>query len=159
MESFAIDGTEGKDLPYYHVDAFTDEAFTGNPAGVVLGAEGLPDSVLQAIAAENNLSETAFVLREYDNKLRLRWFTPIVEVDLCGHATLAAAYVLFRQQQENKVAPVRLEFRTRSGTLEVQHVGDRLVLNFPSLELAPAGAEDCSWLRTDITRTQGNTRE
>jgi predicted PhzF superfamily epimerase YddE/YHI9 len=76
-------------LPYWVVDAFTDRLFAGNPAAVVLPEAALPDGLMQQIAAENNLSETAFAVREGDG-FRLRWFTPTVEVDLCGHATLAA---------------------------------------------------------------------
>jgi PhzF family phenazine biosynthesis protein len=82
-------------IPYYQVDAFTSRVFSGNPAGVCLLADWLPDVLLQSLAAENHLSETAFVIQR-DSVCDLRWFTPTLEMDLCGHATLAAAHVLFR---------------------------------------------------------------
>src|ERR1700756_3134532 len=81
-------------IPYYHVDAFTAELFGGNPAGVCVLSSPLDDSIMQKIAAENRHSETAFVVRRSDGDFDLRWFTPEVEDDLCGHATLASAYVL-----------------------------------------------------------------
>ncbi|MDB3979629.1 PhzF family phenazine biosynthesis isomerase, partial [Pseudomonadales bacterium] len=81
-------------LPYFLIDAFTDQAFTGNPAAVYVLNEPLSDVLMQKIAAEMNLSETAFVLQDR-NATRLRWFTPTTEVDLCGHATLASAHALF----------------------------------------------------------------
>src|SRR5271168_5196833 len=82
-------------LPLYQVDAFADRLFGGNPAAVVPLTEWLPDATMQAIAAENNLSETAFFVRE-DEAYAIRWFTPATEADLCGHATLASAYVISR---------------------------------------------------------------
>src|SRR2546423_3664373 len=100
-------------LPYYHVDAFTDQLFRGNPAGVCPLAQWLPDEILQSIAAENNLSETAF-FRRAPEFFELRWFTPTVEVDLCGHATLAPAHVLF-VELGHPANTVR--FQTRSGLL------------------------------------------
>ena len=78
-------------IPYYQVDAFTSRVFSGNPAGVCLLADWLPDALLQSIAAENNLAETAFIVPR-DSLFHLRWFTPALEMDLCGHATLAAAH-------------------------------------------------------------------
>ena len=115
-------------LPLYQVDAFTSRLFGGNPAAVVLLDEWLPDEVLAAIAAENNLSETAFVLPRPDI-VPLRWFTPAVEVDLCGHATLGSAQVLFRH-----VFPAldRLTFDTKSGHLMVTKNGDLLSMDFPA---------------------------
>jgi len=115
-------------LPMFQIDAFTDHLFGGNPAAVVLLESWLPDKVLAAIAAENNLSETAFVIPGPD-EIPLRWFTPTVEVDLCGHATLAAAYVLFRH-----FAPSadRLTFATRSGNVAVTADAHRLTLDFPA---------------------------
>ena len=83
-------------IPIYQVDAFTNERFKGNPAAVCPLDSWLPDAVMQNIAAENNLAETAFVVAE-GNEYEIRWFTPTVEVDLCGHATLASAYVLFNE--------------------------------------------------------------
>ena len=82
-------------IPLYQIDAFAERPFTGNPAAVCPLDAWLPDDVMQAIAAENNLSETAFFVPEGEF-YRLRWFTPLTEVDLCGHATLASAYVVFR---------------------------------------------------------------
>jgi PhzF family phenazine biosynthesis protein len=102
-------------IPYYHVDAFTDELFAGNPAGVCILSAFLDDSVMQKIAAENRHSETAFVVPRADGDFDLRWFTPKIEDDLCGHATLAAAYVL--TLRKHNVWPVR--FHTRSGMVTV----------------------------------------
>ena len=115
-------------LPIYQVDAFTDRVFGGNPAAVVLLDEWLPDAMLQGIAAENNLAETAFVIPRGD-ELPLRWFTPEVEIDLCGHATLASGHVLFRY-----VMPERneLKFMSNSGALRVLREGDLLGLDFPA---------------------------
>ncbi|MNU21899.1 putative isomerase YddE [compost metagenome] len=116
-------------LNLYHVDAFTSEVFKGNPAAVCPLAEWLPDDVLQHIAAENNLPETAFYLIS-NNKVEIRWFTPTVEVDLCGHATLAAAFVLYHcEHYESDI----IEFYSpRSGNLPVTVQQDKLVLNFPT---------------------------
>ncbi|HYR57935.1 MAG TPA: PhzF family phenazine biosynthesis isomerase, partial [Chthoniobacteraceae bacterium] len=83
-------------VPYFQVDAFTSRVFGGNPAGVCPLDAWLPDETLRDIAAENNLSETAFIVAR-DGAFDLRWFTPTIEVDLCGHATLAAAFVLFTE--------------------------------------------------------------
>ena len=117
-------------LPLYHIDAFvTEEPFSGNPAEVCPLAAWLPDAVMQAIAAENNLSETAFFVPE-DGDYRLRWFTPTTEVDLCGHATLASAFVIFRF-----LAPDlrNVRFRTeKAGTLAVGRDGELLALDFPA---------------------------
>jgi predicted PhzF superfamily epimerase YddE/YHI9 len=115
-------------LPIYQVDAFTTRLFGGNPAAVVPLDAWLTDDVMQAIAAENNLAETAFVMPRSDNA-PLRWFTPAIEVDLCGHATLATAHVLFRYHYPDAT---QLSFETRSGILRVTRVGDRLGLDLPS---------------------------
>ena len=115
-------------LPLYQVDAFTGRMFGGNPAAVVLLDEWLPDETLQAIAAENNLAETAFVIPRSEVS-PLRWFTPGMEVDLCGHATLATAYVLFRHRFPSLD---RIMFSTRSGNLIVARDGDLLSMDFPS---------------------------
>jgi PhzF family phenazine biosynthesis protein len=124
----------------YQVDAFTQRVFAGNPAAVCPLDEWLPDAVMQAIAAENNLSETAFFARE-EGGFRLRWFTPRVEVDLCGHATLASAWVLFNKLGHNADVAT---FITQSGVLEVERQGDLLVMDFPA---RPAAAvEPCSGL-------------
>ncbi|UCF37308.1 MAG: PhzF family phenazine biosynthesis protein [Acidobacteriota bacterium] len=115
-------------LPIYQVDAFTDQLFAGNPAAVVLLDRELPDKTLQQIAAENNLSETAFLLPGKE-VYSLRWFTPALEVDLCGHATLASAFVLF---QEKLTRGPEVRFETRSGVLKVRRDGDLMELDFPS---------------------------
>jgi PhzF family phenazine biosynthesis protein len=119
---------ESVNFPIYQIDAFTNRLFSGNPAAVVILKEWLPDDVLQNIAAENNLSETAFVIPREDTSL-LRWFTPTIEVDLCGHATLAAAHVLFGAHYPKAG---KLAFSTLSGILYVQRDGDRLSLDFPA---------------------------
>jgi PhzF family phenazine biosynthesis protein len=115
-------------IPYYQVDAFTDRLFSGNPAGVCLLTDWLPDAVLQSIAAENNLAETAFVVPR-GSHFDLRWFTPVMEMDLCGHATLAPAHVIFRHLGY-RGAEVR--FETRSGLLTVTRKDEILTLDFPS---------------------------
>lgn len=115
-------------LKLFQVDAFTSRVFGGNPAAVVPLDSWLPDETLQGIALENNLSETAFFVKE-PSGWRLRWFTPTQEVDLCGHATLAAAHVLFQH-----LAPgmEQVEFASRSGPLGVAREDDWLVMDFPS---------------------------
>jgi len=115
-------------IPYYQVDAFTARAFAGNPAGVCVLQQWLPDVVLQKIAAENNLSETAFFTKE-DDFFNLRWFTPAVEVDLCGHATLAAAFVLFNELGHGGDA---VKFQSRSGWLIAARRADLVELDFPA---------------------------
>jgi len=115
-------------LPLYQVDAFSAQSFGGNPAAVVPLERWLDDRTLQAIASENNLAETAFLVREASG-YRIRWFTPAVEVDLCGHATLAAAHVLFERLEPGLG---EVEFASRSGPLRVRHDGQRLALDFPS---------------------------
>jgi predicted PhzF superfamily epimerase YddE/YHI9 len=116
-------------IPLYQIDAFADRPFTGNPAAVCPLDAWLPDALMQAIAAENNLSETAFFVAE-DDAWRLRWFTPAAEVDLCGHATLASGYVIFRF-----LIPDRdhIVFRTqKAGDLVVSRQDELLALDFPS---------------------------
>lgn len=120
-------------LTQYQIDAFSPTIFSGNPAAVVPLSEWLPDTLLQAIAAENNLSETAFFAPEGEG-WRLRWFTPVAEVDLCGHATLASAHVLF---QHLGVTAERILFHTRSGELTVRRDGDRLEMDFPARSSTP----------------------
>ncbi len=116
------------EIPYFQVDAFTDRIFGGNPAGVCPLHEWLDDDVLQAIATENNLSETAFFVKAADS-YHLRWFTPVSEVDLCGHATLGTAHVLFRHLGHEGDT---VRFTTRSGVLVVRQAGPRLEMDFPS---------------------------
>lgn len=115
-------------MKYFVVDAFTDSLFKGNPAGVCLLDRELDSAVLQQIAFENNLFETAFLL-EKDGALLLRWFTPRVEIDLCGHATLATAFVYM-----NFVKPgaQEVEFKTKSGVLTVAREDGQYVMNFPA---------------------------
>ena len=116
-------------IPLYQIDAFATGPFTGNPAAVCPLDAWLPDAAMQAIAAENNLSETAFFVAEGDG-YRLRWFTPTTEVDLCGHATLASAYVVFRFLAPGRD---RVAFQTQqAGLLTVARDGDLLALDFPA---------------------------
>ncbi len=126
-------------LPIYQVDAFADRVFAGNPAAVVPLDSWLPDAQLQAIAAENNLAETAYFLRS-DDVFELRWFTPAVEVDLCGHATLATAFVIATLLEPGRD---RMDFVTRqAGTLTVTRDGDLFTLDFPSRPAEPIGSPD-----------------
>lgn len=143
-------------IPYFQVDAFTNRVFGGNPAGVCPLEAWLPDEVLREIAAENNLSETAFfVAREgaYD----LRWFTPTVEVDLCGHATLAAAFVLFT---ELGFPGPKVTFRTKVGELGATRAGARVSLDFPAWEArrceeVPANLADAlGWVPRELHKTR-----
>lgn len=113
----------------YHIDAFANKVFTGNPAAVCPLQEWLPDELLQQIAMENNLPETAFYLKNGDD-YEIRWFSPKAEVDLCGHATLASAYVLFTY--ENYMDNVLTFQSRRRGPLTVRREGDLIILNFPT---------------------------
>lgn len=115
-------------LPIYQVDAFTSKLFSGNPAAVCPLEYWLEEKVMQSIAAENNLAETAFFVKK-ENYFELRWFTPEAEVDLCGHATLASAFVIFNILKGEKE---KIIFQTKSGKLEVTKKNDLLVMNFPS---------------------------
>jgi predicted PhzF superfamily epimerase YddE/YHI9 len=123
-------------LLLFQVDAFTDRPFAGNPAAVCVLDRERDDAWLQSVASEMNLSETAFLLRE-DADWRLRWFTPTVEVDLCGHATLASAHALWEDGLADPAAP--LLFRTRSGALAAARRGLEIELDFPA---EPASAVD-----------------
>lgn len=126
-------------LPYYQIDAFADRLFAGNPAGVCLLDRWPSDELMQAIAAENNLSETAFLLGG-DGVYDLRWFTPAAEVDLCGHATLAGAHTVFEYLDPGRDT---VTFRTRaSGELRVDREDDMLVMDFPAVPPAPVAAAD-----------------
>lgn len=120
-------------LRLYQVDAFASRVFAGNPAAVVPLDAWLDDATLQAIATENNLSETAYTVPEGDG-FRLRWFTPNAEVDLCGHATLGTAYVLF---STGMATGERVSFETRSGTLVVTRDGEALAMDFPAVPSQP----------------------
>ena len=117
-------------LELFHVDAFASEPFHGNPAAVVPLKEWLSEDAMQAIAVENNLSETAFFVAAKHGEYVIRWFTPSVEVDLCGHATLASAYVICRELEPGLE---RVRFSTReAGNLAVRREGERLALDFPA---------------------------
>ncbi|SHJ52918.1 phenazine biosynthesis protein PhzF family [Tangfeifania diversioriginum] len=115
----------------FQIDAFTDNVFKGNPAAVVPLEKWLPDEVMQKIAMENNLSETAFFVPTH-NGYHIRWFTPLTEVNLCGHATLASAHVLFNHLGFNKK---EIKFESKTGELTVKKEGQFIVLNFPVSEL------------------------
>lgn len=123
-------------IPMYQIDAFADRVFAGNPAAVCPLEEWLDDATMQAIAAENNLAETAFFAREGD-EYRIRWFTPVLEVDLCGHATLASAFVLFTELEPDRTS---VTFASRSGGLTVTRDGARLTLDFPAIATEPCAA-------------------
>lgn len=115
-------------IPIYQVDAFTSNLFGGNPTAVCPLSEWIDPGLMQSIAAENNLSETAFFVKKNDF-YELRWFTPEIEVDLCGHATLASGFVLFNHLNYNEG---EINFETKSGRLMVQRSGDLITLNFPA---------------------------
>lgn len=125
----------------FHVDAFADKPFTGNPAGVLITKEPLPSSLMQQIAMEMNLSETAFVSPHKTRGFNLRWFTPTTEVKLCGHATLSAAHVLF--EREWVKADETIEFHSLSGVLKAHKDGAFIVLDFPKrvVKKVPTDAE------------------
>lgn len=125
-------------LPIYQVDAFTTQLFGGNPAAVCPLEQWLPDATMQRLAFENNLSETAFFVKEGE-QYHIRWFTPEFEIDLCGHATLASAYVIFN---ELKYPHNYITFTCKSGLLQVTKKGERIELNFPARMPEPAHAPD-----------------
>ena len=120
-------------MKQYIVDAFTDKVFAGNPAAVCVMDEWLQDDIMQKIAIENNLSETAFTVKE-NEKYHLRWFTPGGEVELCGHATLATAYVIFRFVEPDAE---KICFNTLSGILTVTKEQEMLTMDFPAFQLKP----------------------
>ncbi|MBF0237551.1 MAG: PhzF family phenazine biosynthesis protein [SAR324 cluster bacterium] len=120
-------------ISLYQIGAFTSRLFSGNPAAVCPLEQWLEDEILQSIAAENNLSETAFFIRQGD-EYHIRWFTPVTEVDLCGHATLASAYVIFNELQLQKSEII---FNSRSGKLKVVRQNGLIVMDFPSLPPVP----------------------
>ena len=136
----------------FQVDAFTDIVFGGNPAAVMPLDTWLPDKALQDLAAENNLAETAFFVPEGRDGYRLRWFTPTTEVDLCGHATLASAFVIMTILRPGTE---RVEFATQvAGTLSVTRSGDLFTLDFPSRPAGPAPS-DFHQTKADIVAALG----
>ncbi len=142
-------------MKYYVIDAFADELFRGNPAGVCILEQELPDEIMQKIAFENNLPETAFLLKK-EGKYILKWFTPEVEIDLCGHATLATAWVMM-----NEIEPSlkEISFHTQSGILTVIRENDVFMMDFPSRKPRPVQvpshlekALGCRILETHLSR-------
>ncbi|HPE75232.1 MAG TPA: PhzF family phenazine biosynthesis protein [Draconibacterium sp.] len=119
-------------LKIYQVDAFAENIFEGNPAAVIPLKRWLPDETLQKIALENNLSETAFFI-SLETGFQIRWFTPLAEVKLCGHATLASAHVLFQHLNYNES---EIRFQSRSGILKVKKENDLIVLDFPASKIS-----------------------
>lgn len=127
-------------INYYVVDVFTDKLFGGNPAGVCVLKEWPDDALLQRIAFENNLSETAFLIKKGDC-YDLRWFTPELEIDLCGHATMGSAYVLFEFYERGAA---ELKFNTQSGVLSVTRgLGGEMLMDLPAWHGAPAPVYPC----------------
>ncbi|MBN2155318.1 MAG: PhzF family phenazine biosynthesis protein [Candidatus Lokiarchaeota archaeon] len=143
-------------MPLYQVDAFTSERFRGNPAAICIleSKDDLTDAEMQQIAAEMNLSETAFIIPmsgDHCDNFQLRWFTPKVEVSLCGHATLASAHVLFK---ELKVCREDIHFQTQSGELVVNHLGDRYQMDFPLGNPTPSEVSDLLCKNLGIQQNQ-----
>jgi len=134
-------------MKQYIVDAFTSEPFAGNPAAVCVMDSWLPDETMHRIAMENNLSETAFTVKTGD-RYHLRWFTPGGEIDLCGHATLATAYTLFRFYETDKA---QIVFDTMSGQLIVNKTDDLLEMDFPAYNLKPVAVTP---LMTEVIGTE-----
>ncbi len=135
-------------IPLYQIDAFTDAVFSGNPAAVCPLKEWLPDETLRKIAQENNLSETAFFMRNDDGSYHLRWFTPTVEVKLCGHATLATAYTLFELLGHKGD---KITFTGLSGDLHITKNAQGYTMNFPAWKREKADVPDI------ISRALGKT--
>lgn len=131
------------------IDAFTDKPFAGNPAAVCVTDTPLTETLMQNIAAEMNLSETAFLVPRGKNEWHLRWFTPAIEVDLCGHATLASAHYLFETGKAAGDGLIR--FRTLSGELTARKIGDKIELDFPSVVPKPIHFGD------DVSKALGAT--
>lgn len=122
----------------YIIDAFTDKVFAGNPAAVCILDEWLPDEMMRKIAMENNLSETAFTVKE-SSGWRLRWFTPGDEINLCGHATLATAYAIMNFAE---TGCRRISFNTLSGVLTIKQENGLLAMDFPSMPMSPIDVTD-----------------
>jgi PhzF family phenazine biosynthesis protein len=127
-------------LPIFQIDAFADRPFSGNPAAVVFIEDQRPSHWMQSVAAEMNLSETAFVRDLSSNRFELRWFTPLTEVDLCGHATLAAAHALWESDSVRNRSDIC--FESRSGSLNVKSLGTAIELNFPITSADECAAPD-----------------
>ncbi len=126
-------------LPLYQVDSFTDQPFKGNPAGVCLLDGPRPNEWMRSLAAEMALSETAFVIRTGDD-FTLRWFTPTIEIDLCGHATLASAHILWQNGIVSEAEPIR--FHTRSGLLTITRSRDWIEMDFPARSYRPVAENE-----------------
>jgi len=126
------------EIPLYQIDAFTNHVFGGNPAAVCPLSEWIADDLMQKIAEENNLSETVFFVRRGD-RYEIRWFTPTTEIELAGHPTLAAAYVIFNYCDHGSN---RISFSSKSGELTVTRDSDLIRMNFPALPMADAGEND-----------------
>lgn len=126
-------------MKQYIIDAFTDEVFHGNPAAVCVTDKWLTDDMMLNIAAENNLSETAFAVKEENGTYHLRWFTPGGEIDLCGHATLATAFVIMNYYEQETLS---VDFTTMSGVLSVKRNGDLYEMDFPAYELNQISVTD-----------------
>ena len=146
--------------PIMQVDAFTAEPFLGNPAAVCLLREEATDAWMQAVAAEMNLSETAFVRRRSNNGFSIRWFTPTVEVPLCGHATLAGAHVLWEEELVSRDEPI--VFHAEDGVLTAHCEADWICLNFPALPVeectVPGGLSEALGCQTlNVYRNQFGT--
>jgi PhzF family phenazine biosynthesis protein len=143
-------------VPYFQVDAFTSRVFGGNPAGICLLDSWLAEDVLQQVAAENNLSETAFLVRRGDN-FELRWFTPEIEINLCGHATLASAFVIFGELGFSGDA---IRFETKSGLLTATRAaGEIIALDFPAWSTEPCKApaalvNGLGWMPSEVRRNE-----
>lgn len=136
--------------PIYKVDAFTSKLFGGNPAAVCPLDAWLPEDIMQKLAAENNLSETAFFVKE-GSQYHIRWFTPEYEIDLCGHATLASAFIIFNHLFHPSES---LKFTSKSGLLEVNRKGDLIELNFPTRMPSPAEAPEALLKSFNITPSE-----
>jgi PhzF family phenazine biosynthesis protein len=134
--SFRSVGRQDMKLPIHQIDAFSSRVFSGNPAAICPLDAWLPDALMQAIASENNLSETAFFVPD-GKEYQIRWFTPVAEVELCGHATLAGAFVVFEHLDP---AREQVVFQSLSGPLPVMKKGESLSMDFPSLPASPC---DC----------------
>jgi PhzF family phenazine biosynthesis protein len=145
-----MSSTADVSIPLYLVDAFTSEPFRGNQAAVCLLSEPRSDAWLQKVAAEMNLAETAFVIPEAGGQLRIRWLTPTVEVDLCGHATLAAAHILQELHSAGELPEAMTAarigglwtFESRSGRLTAEPTSSGITLDFPALTTAPTAIPD-----------------